>query len=106
MSSKREVVESPLEQGSLEIKPYTITVPTSWGTLTSVDTVTIESINANGTYTDLSGTLLTGSNSFASQVITTKSVTGLTADVDYRLGVRFVCGSTTHEVYLIIKAKK
>lgn len=106
MSSKREVVESPHEQGVLEIKPWTVTVPTSWGTLTSVDSVTLEQIKPDGTYTDVSGTNLTGSNSMLGQVITTKSTTGLTANVDYRLGVRFVCGSTTHEIYLIIKAKK
>lgn len=106
MSSKREVVESPQEQGILEVKPWTVTVPSSWGTVTSVVSVTLELINPNAVYTDVSSTNLSGSNSYSGQVITTKASYDLTANKDYRLGVKFTCGSTTHEVYLIIKAKK
>lgn len=106
MSSKREIVESPIEQGVDEIIPYTLTVPTSWGTLSSVSGVVLKTVNPDGTYTDVSATNLTGSNSVASQVITTKSVTTLTANTDYRLEIKFVCGSKTYEAYCIIKARE
>lgn len=81
--------ESPWEQGADEGVVYTVTIPTTWGTaaLTSITCKLYE--DPNGTNTDRSATMLTGSASASGQVITTQRIAGLTVDMDYRLEVKF-----------------
>lgn len=94
--------------GIREAAPFAATIPTSWGTVASVVATYLERIDAGGVYTDLSSTALSGSNSYASNVITTKIVDASTLAInrDYRLGIKFTIGSQTLEVYCIIKVKK
>ena len=89
MSEKREFKESPFYQGTDEVLAYTFTVPTSWGTasLTSLSSVLYE--DPDGDNTDKTTTMLSGSTTASSQVITTPAVTGLTAGLKYRLEVKW-----------------
>ena len=85
----RRFIESPLEQGVNEEIAYPITVPTTWGTsdFSSITCSLYE--DPSGDNTDRSSTMLSGSASSSGQVITTKTVEGLTAGYDYRLVVKF-----------------
>ena len=87
--AKRMWVQSPVGQGEDEQKAYVITVPTSWGTpaFSSILSKLYEDpYDAN---TDVSDTKLAGSDSSSGAVITTKTVSGLTAGTLYRLETIF-----------------
>lgn len=107
MASLREWKESPLEQGIDEIVIYTVTVPTSWGQDPGTITNTLYRVKPDGTLTDVSSTMLTGSASASGQVITTKAHTGLTlcATNKYMSQVKFVVGTKTLECYGIIHVR-
>lgn len=96
--SVREIIESPWEQGSEEVRAYTLTT-TPWGGSPSTPVVKLYTL---ADLTDVSATNLSGSASIAGDVITTPAVVSLTAGVRYRLEIKFVTGGRTEEAWGII----
>lgn len=87
-SSVREIKEGKQEQGTEEIVPYTLTVPTSWGTPTG--TPTVKAYSYDGTYTDVTSTVFpSGSASINGQVISLPLCGYMTADTEYRVEIKF-----------------
>lgn len=105
----REVLESPVDQGAEERIAYKVTIPASWGTnpftdhqgkLYSFDPVT-------NTYTDVSGTLMTGAQTSSGAVITTPLVISLIEGTTYRYEGRFdTTEGNQEEFYFWIKATR
>jgi hypothetical protein len=95
MINKREILEGEQEQGAEEEITYTLTVPASWGVPTGTPTVKGYSYDAStGLYTDVSSTIFpVGSASVVGQVITLPECKAMTADVKYRIEVKFNCTS-------------
>lgn len=87
--SKRVINNSPFEIGVDEIAPYTLTVPASWGTVTSPGVVAKSS---NGTVMSS----IVSNISVASNVISfTITAATLTVDQDCRIEIKFnVTGGT------------
>ena len=107
ITNKRRIKESPIDQGVDESIAYKITIPTSWGTATLSSIACKLYEDPNGTNTDRSSTMLTGSASASGQVITTQLVTGLTVDYDYRLEVKFTSSEgNILECWAIIRATR
>lgn len=105
MSSEREVVESPIEQGEDEARAYTITT-TPWGTGTlSATSCTLWDVTER-TWVDKSSTMLTGSISSTATTFTSKRVTGLVAGHLYRLEWLFDIDSDTNQAFLMIEATR
>jgi len=87
--SVREILEGRQEQGTEEEITYTLTVPATWGTPTGTPTVKAYSYDGT-TYTDVTSTVIpAGSASVASQVITLPEIKSMTADVTYRIEIKF-----------------
>ena len=107
MSDKREFKESPFYQGEDESPAYKVTVPTSWGTATFTSLSSALYEDPDGDDTDRTSTMLSGSTTASSQVITTPQVTGLTKGLKYRLEVKFTTSeSNPLEAYAIIFAQR
>lgn len=104
MSSKREVVESPQEQGEDERIAWTLTT-TPWGGSPSSPTCVLKLIDPSGDMTNVTATNVTGSPSISTDNITSGIVHSLVANSKYRLEFKWVSGSNTLESYLIIFAK-
>ena len=107
MASVREIKEGRQEQGTEEEITYTITIPATWGTPTGTPTVTAFSFDGAG-YTDVTSTVIpTGSASIASQVITLPEIKLLTAEVTYRIEVKFdTSEGDVKEAYAWIDCKR
>ena len=102
MAIEREIIESPVEQGADEEVAYSLTTTPWGGTPTSVSVKLYEGTER----TDRTATMLSGSASVASDVITTPTVTGLTVDKQYRLEIKFTEASgNVVEPYLIINCE-
>ena len=107
MVDKREVKESPFDQGADEQIAYVITVPTSWGTasFTSISCKLYE--DPDDANADVSSTKLADSASATGQVITTQTVKSLTAGKKYRLEVKWTTSEgNIVEAYAIIYAQR
>lgn len=105
MASKREVKESPMEQGTDESIIYTLTT-TPWGSSPGAITPKVYDIT-DSAYTDVTTTNMpTGSASASGDVITLPALTALTADHTYRIEVKFTCGGSTFEAYATVNAKR
>ena len=89
MSDKREIKESPFDQGADEQVAYVITVPTSWGTATLASLASVLYEDPDGTNSDVTSTMMSGATTASDQVITTGLVKSLTAGTKYRLEVKF-----------------
>jgi hypothetical protein len=100
--SKREIIESPWEQGVEEIRTYQLTT-TPWGSSPSSPVV---KLYEGASLTDVSATKLSGAASVAGDVITTPAVTGLTENLIYRLEIKFVTGGRTEEAWAEIVCKR
>ncbi len=97
--TKREINESPLQQGADERIAYLLTT-TPWGTSPASPEVKLYSQNVStGALTDVSTTNLTGTASAAGDVITTPLVIGLSDGTRYRMEIKFVCGGNTFEAF-------
>lgn len=94
-TSTREIIESPWEQGSDEIRAYSLTT-TPWGGTPSSPVVKLYELPD---FTDRTSTLLSGAASIVGDVITTPAVTGLTNGTRYRLEIKFVTGGRTEEAW-------
>ena len=107
--SKREIKEGEQEQGVEEEVTYTLTVPATWGVPTGTPTVKGYSYDvATDTYTDVTSTIFpTGAASVALQVITLPECKAMTADVKYRVEVKFSCtNGDVKEAYAWIQCKR
>ena len=85
----RQFNESPWEQGANEEVKHPITIPTTWGTSSFTNITCTLYEDPSGDNTDVSSTKLSGTASASGQVITTQTISGLTAGTDYRLVVKF-----------------
>lgn len=103
-TNRREVNESPLEQGADERVAYSLTT-TPWGASPSAVVVTLWEEQGR-TWTDVSSTKLSGSPSVTGDVIMSPMVQSLTPGNRYRLECTFTAGGQTWEPYLIIEARR
>jgi hypothetical protein len=101
MSSKREVIESPQEQGEDERIPYTL-VTTPWGGSPTSPVCTLKLVSPDNSMSNITATNLSGSPSVAGDNITSGVVFGLTADSKYRLEFKWTNGSKVLEAFMII----
>jgi len=107
MADKREFKESPFYQGEDEEVPYSVTVPTSWGTADFSNLTNTLYEDPDGENDDVSATKLSGSTTASSQVITTPLVQLLTTGTKYRLDVKFTPSEGgVLEAYAIIFAQR
>lgn len=100
MTDIREFIESAIQQGADEVRPYKWTT-TPWGSTPSSVTVTLYDGD-----TDVSATNLSGSASVAGDVITTPAVTGLTAGKVYRLEIKCTIDGRVEEAWGHIRATR
>jgi len=98
--TSRQFIQSPLYQGVDETIAYTLTT-TPWGSTPS--SVSVVAKEADGT--DVSGDVLSGSASVASDVITTPTVQSLTAGKVYRLEIKFTTAGNVLEAWGLIRAR-
>lgn len=103
-SSSREAKESPVHQGADEILAYSITT-TPWVAAPTSPTAKIFSY-VDDTYTDVTATNMSGSASVSGDVITTPTVTGLTAGTMYRVEVKFAVSGNTFEVWFWLQGER
>lgn len=104
MSSRREVVESPLEQGEDERIAYPLTT-TPWSSSPTSPACVLKLVDPSGDMTDVSSTNLSGAPSVVGDVITSPLVISLIANNKYRLEFKWTTAGNTWESYLIIFAK-
>jgi hypothetical protein len=104
MSNIREFKESPMEQGTDERLAYRLTT-TPWGSSPSNPVATLYSV-ANGAYTDVTATNMTGSSSAVGDVITTPLIHSLAAGTEYRLEIQFVVSGNTFEPFGTINCRR
>lgn len=104
--NKREVVQSPMEQGANEIITYTLTT-TPWGTSPTTDiTVTVLDVTAGTTDGDVTSTVMpTNTPSPSGDVITLSPLKLLTDGHKYRVQVKFICSGNTFDAYCHILGK-
>ena len=105
MAVARAVVESPLNQGEDEQIAYTLTT-TPWGASPSSVAVTAEQKQGARNWTDVTSTVLSGSASVASDVITTPIVKSLTEGNTYRILIKFTSGGNIFSAYLELECGK
>lgn len=82
------VNESPKRQSPQESISYSITT-TPWGSTPTSITLTVYDVTVPGVETDVTNTVVAGSNSATGDVITTKRIGSLTLGHDYRADVLF-----------------
>jgi hypothetical protein len=98
--SKRVIDQSPVEIGADETAPWTLTIPSSWGTASN-PVVTVK--NANGT--SLSG--ISSSVSVSNNVISfTLDGTALTVNQNFRVEIKFDVTGGTLEAYGIWQVRE
>ena len=110
MTSIREIVESPIEQGTDEIFAYRFNTTNAQGggttTVTSPAVVKVYDIT-DGAYTDVTTTVMpTNSPSIATVYITTSPLKLMTVDHTYRMEIQFIISGNTYERYLIVECKQ
>lgn len=92
--TSRKIIEAPLEVGEDEVVPYTLTIPSTWGTPTSPAAIVKDSDGAT-----VSGGI-SGSVTVVSSVISfTVDGTVLTVNTDYRVEVQFSVAGGTLEAW-------
>lgn len=87
------VLESPQKQTPQESYARSITT-TPWGSTPTSITLTVYDVTVPGVETDVTNTVVSGSNSAAGDVITTKRIGSLTLGHDYRADVLFTDSGT------------
>jgi hypothetical protein len=104
--SRREAITVIEPQGvDSDAIPYPCYLPT--GTNPSAVTVTAWDTNPDGTYTDVTSTVMpSGSVVTSGDVITTKPLTALTLGHTYRVIVAFTSGGIPMSNYFDVKAEK
>ena len=102
----REVVEGIQYQGVDEQIIYSLTT-TNWGSNPTA-TVSVKAYDVTDDYTDVSGTVLSGSASVSDDVITLPKVKSLTLGHLYRIEVQFTITGvgTPFEAYIQIEGTR
>lgn len=98
--SKRAIQETPIEIGIDETVPYTLTVPSTWGTATSPTAVTK---NAAGT---IVSSVVTGVSVATNVISFTVDGTALVVDNDYRVEIKFNVTGGTLEAFGIWQVRQ
>jgi hypothetical protein len=98
--SKRVIDQSPIEIGIDETAPWTLTIPSSWGTASN-PVVTVK--NANGT--SISG-VSSGVSASNNVISFTLDGTALTVNNDFRVEIKFDVTGGTLEAYGIWQARQ
>lgn len=98
MTNPREVLESPIEQGSLEKLSYKF----DFGNIGVPSTPTFW-VLINKTMEDVTTGVTSGSTSTSGNNVITPNVLNLTAGTTYRLVARAVIGTKTYTRYCILK---
>lgn len=93
------------EQGQDESKTYEITILPAGSAPSSV-VVTAYDVAEDGTVTDVSSTVLSGTPVTVEDVITTPAVIDLTADHLYRIEIKFSSGGNVYEPFLLIQCRR
>lgn len=103
MLSYREVIESPLRQGTDEQVVYSLdTEP--WGGAPSSVAVTVYDVTT-GEAENVSDDVLSGSDSVSGDEITLPAIGALTAGHLYRAEVQFTAGGNVLEAYFVVEAE-
>lgn len=97
--SKRKMKQSPIEIGIEETVPYTLTIPTSWGTPTSPTGVAKD---ADG---DLVASVVSAVTVTLQVISFTVDGTALTVNNDYRIEIKFDVSGGTLEAWGIWSAR-
>jgi len=86
--SERRAIESPVPIGQGFNRPFSVTVPVSWGTPSGTPTLSIFELPAR---TNVTPTTTSGTSSVTAQVITTPSVlrSGMTPGRQYEAVLEF-----------------
>lgn len=101
----REVVEGRQPMGEDETIIFTITT-TNWASDPTSTSAKIFLANADGTFTDQTATLMSGSTSVAGDIITLPAVAGLAAGANYRIEVLFTVSGNTFEPYVLVGGER
>ena len=104
MTEVREINESGIGQGQDEALVYTLDV-SPWGSAPTGVQVKVYDITG-GSYTDESATMLSGAASVTGDEITLPELSGVEANHNYRLEVKFTIGSNTFEAWCRIKGER
>ena len=105
MAVEREIVESPMPQGTDEIVAYTLTT-TQWGSTPTSPVVKVYDITADA-YTDVTTTVMpTGSPSVVGDIITLPALKLLTAGSKYRVEIKFVISGNTFEAFAVVHGER
>lgn len=97
--SRREIEQSPIEIGIDESVPYTLTVPSSWGTATNPSAVVKDSDG------DIVANIVSGVSVSSNVISFTVDGTALTVNNDYRIEIKFDVSGGTLEAWGIWSAK-
>ena len=98
--SRREIEQSPVEIGIDETVPYTMTVPSSWGTVASPTAV------AKDADRDLVVGVVSGVSVASNVVSFVVDGTVLTINNDYRIEIKFDVSGGTLEAWGIWQCKE
>jgi hypothetical protein len=104
MTEVREMNESGLGQGQDEELVYTLNV-SPWGSNPTDIQVKVYDITA-GAYLDESSAMLSGAASVTGDDITLPALSGVEANHNYRLEVKFTIGSNTFEAWCRIRGER
>lgn len=99
-NTKREIRESPIEQGTDEDISYQLDTSPWGGSPTSVEVVVYE-VDGN-TFTDVTATVCTGAASVNGDMIILPSISNLEAGKTYRVEILFSCGVGQLEAWGVI----
>lgn len=106
--SEREALQSPLEQGEDEKRPYTFDF-TGLGTTAPTNPVcVVYDVTDSTSWQDVTSTVLpTNSPSAAGAIVTTSLLQALTRDHTYRLECKAAgAGGSAYEGFVLIKATR
>lgn len=97
--SRREIEQSPIEIGIDETVPYTLTIPTSWGTAGNPSAVTKD---ADG---NIVASVTSGVSVTSNVISFIVDGTALTVNNDYRIEIKFDVSGGTLEAWGIWSAR-
>lgn len=100
---KLQIVEVGLKQGADEEIAYQLTT-TNWGS--SPSSVSVKAYDMSDSFADVTSTILSGSASVASDVITLPVVLDLTAGNKYRIEIMFTTGGNVLECYFELEGMR
>jgi hypothetical protein len=100
MASRRKINQSPIEIGIDEIVPYTLTVPSSWGTASDPTAIAKDSSG------DTVAAVVSGVGVASNVISFTVTGSALTVNNDYRIEIKFDVSGGTLEAWGIWQCKE